>query len=170
MNQILAGHLNFEGGIKQGETASLPLSRGNTLCLSNKHISVCTQTDSSIGYSDLMFRVFKSAWKDSLYGEEIGIFFSFPFFCFFLCQFSNFTFSSLYFFARLSVGSRKMAIVPWINVLDSDVYSTGGEPDPRPGHRLLHPGEELYQRHPGVQSPLCHELRLLQPIHLCFAA
>lgn len=83
MNQILAGHLNFEGGIKQGETASLPLSRGNTVCRSNKHISVCTQTDSSIGYSDLMFRVFKSARKDSVYGEEIGIFF-FLFFVFFV--------------------------------------------------------------------------------------
>lgn len=111
MNQILAGHLNFEGGIKQGETASLPLSRGNTVCLSNKHISVCTQTDSSIGYSDLMFRVFKSARKDSLDGEEIGIFFYFLLGVF-LCQFSNFTFSNLYFFASLSVGSRKMAIVP----------------------------------------------------------
>lgn len=110
MNQILAGHLNFEGGIKQGESTSLPLYRGNTVCLSNKHISVCTQTDSSIGYSDLMFRVFKSARKDSVYGEEIGIFFSFLFF--FLCQLSNFTFSNVYFFARLSVGSRKMAIVP----------------------------------------------------------
>lgn len=170
MNQILAGHLNFEGGIKQGETASLPLSRGNTLCLSNKHISVCTQTDSSIGSVTWCLEFSSQPGKTLYMVKKLAFSFLFFSFVFFLCQFSNFTFSSLYFFARLSVGSRKMAIVPWINVLDTDVYSTGGEPDPRPGHRLLHPGEELYQRHPGVQSPLCHELRLLQPIHLCFAA
>lgn len=109
MNQILAGHLNFEGGIKQGETASLPLSRGNTLCLSNKHISVCTQTDSSIGYSDLMFRVFKSAWKDSLYGEEIGIFFSFLFFCFFFCA----NLAILLFLVCISLLDYLLAVEKW---------------------------------------------------------
>lgn len=125
MNQILAGHLNFEGGIKQGETASLPLSRGNTVCRSNKHISVCTQTDSSIGYSDLMLEFSSQPGKTLYMVKKLA--FSFLLSWFFLCQLSNFTFSNLYFFARLSVGSRKwqlsLELMFWIPMFTPQVVN-----------------------------------------------
>lgn len=56
----------------------------------------------------------------------------------------------------------------WNNMVYSN--STGGEPDLRPGHRLLHLGEEVREHHPGVKSPVRHELCLLQPFYLRLAA
>lgn len=56
-----------------------------------------------------------------------------------------------------------MLWITWFNF-------TGGESDPGPGHRLLHLREELREHHPGVESPVRHELRLLQPFHLRLVA